>query len=369
VQNSAFGADEKQVTCGVNFGVEIGALGDGIRLPVKVIGGGEKEVAVLIERMETLGADDSAEVDIADLWLPFFCVSSNLTTGAYHLHRMGVLRTALRATIALPGVMPPAIDGNDVLVDGAIMKNFPTDVMRSMHLGPVVGVDVTRGRSISADDVARPSSVWRWILSGEWRKGPPIVALLMRTATVSTGREITASRQATDLLILPNVEGVDLRDWKAYDPTIAMGHKAAIASLDALRRQDLRDGLRAKAERLAEVAMTDLVTRGEVGHVMSLVRHYGTAIIGSEGFINTYVRAMRAFDDARALHASRRPAATNSPTDDAETVNAYRLAAELFHGDRGLRNRAIATQHGISRDAFVPHPQGQQRRLTQGDLQ
>ena len=87
-----------------------------------------------------------------------------------------------------------------------------TDVMRSMHLGPVVGVDVTRGRSISADDVARPSSVWRWILSGDWRKGPPIVALLMRTATVSTGREITASRQATDLLILPNVEGVDLRD-------------------------------------------------------------------------------------------------------------------------------------------------------------
>jgi len=178
--------------------------------------------------------DHFEEVDIADLWLPFFCVSSNLTTGAYHLHRMGVLRTALRATIALPGVMPPAIDGNDVLVDGAIMKNFPTDVMRSMHLGPVVGVDVTRGRSISADDVARPSSVWRWILSGEWRKGPPIVALLMRTATVSTGREITASRQATDLLILPNVEGVDLRDWKAYDPTIAMGHKAAIASLDAL---------------------------------------------------------------------------------------------------------------------------------------
>jgi NTE family protein len=136
--------------------------------------------------------------------------------------------------MSMTGVMPPAIDGNDVLVDGAIMKNFPTDVMRSMHLGPVVGVDVTRGRSISADDVARPSSVWRWILSGEWRKGPPIVALLMRTATVSTGREITASRQASDLLILPNVEGVDLRDWKAYDPTIALGHKAAIASLDAL---------------------------------------------------------------------------------------------------------------------------------------
>ena len=70
--------------------------------------------------------------------------------------------------------MPPAIDNNNVLVDGAVMKNFPSDVMRSLQLGPIVGVDVTRGRSITADDVARPSSVWRWILSGDWRKGPPL---------------------------------------------------------------------------------------------------------------------------------------------------------------------------------------------------
>jgi len=174
------------------------------------------------------------DVDIADLWLPFFCVSSNLTSGVYQLHRRGPLRSALRATISLPGVMPPVTDGDNVLVDGAVMKNFPTDIMRATHLGPVVGVDVTRGRSIGAADVARPPSVWRWLLSGEWRKGPPIVALLMRTATVSTGREITASRQASDLLILPPVEGVDLRDWRSYDPTIAIGYKAAGKALDAL---------------------------------------------------------------------------------------------------------------------------------------
>jgi NTE family protein len=150
------------------------------------------------------------------------------------LHRRGSLRSALRATISLPGVMPPVTDGGNVLVDGAVMKNFPTDIMRAMHLGPVVGVDVTRGRSIGADDVQRPKSPWRWLLSGEWRKGPPIVGLLMRTATVSTGREITASRQATDLLILPKVDNVDLRDWKAYEPTIALGYRAALAALDEL---------------------------------------------------------------------------------------------------------------------------------------
>jgi len=186
------------------------------------------------EKVKTRLHEHFGDVEIADLWLPFFCVSSNLTTGAYHLHRRGRLRDALRATIALPGVMPPAIDVNDVLVDGAVMKNFPSDVMRSLQLGPIVGVDVTRGRSINADDVARPASVWRWLLSGDWRKGPPIVALLMRAATVSTGREIAAARAATDLLILPRVEGIDIRDWRAFDPAVAVGYAAAIEALDRL---------------------------------------------------------------------------------------------------------------------------------------
>ena len=78
--------------------------------------------------------------------------------------------------------------------------------------------------------------VWRWILSGDWRKGPPIVALLMRAATVSTGRDLLAAREATDLLIMPNTDGIDIRDWKAYEPGVDAGYRAAIAALDRLDR-------------------------------------------------------------------------------------------------------------------------------------
>ena len=176
------------------------------------------------------------ETQIADLWLPFFCLSSNLTTGAYQLHRRGLLRHALRASIALPGVMPPATDGQNVLVDGAVMKNFPADIMRASHLGPIVGVDVTTARSITAKDVARPSSVWRWIRSGQWRLGPPIVSLLMRTATVSTGRDLAAAREATDVLVQPDVSGIEIRDWRAYDAAVDAGYRATIAALDRTTR-------------------------------------------------------------------------------------------------------------------------------------
>ena len=165
-------------------------------------------------------AEHFGDRQICDLWLPFFCVSSNLTTGAYQLHRRGLLREALRASLALPGVLPPVIQGADVLVDGAVMNNFPADIMRSIQPGPIVGVDVGRGRSVDAQDLMDPASVWRWLLSGAWRRGPPIVSLLMRAATVTPGRDVTAAREATDVLILPMVDDIEIRDWKAYEPAV-----------------------------------------------------------------------------------------------------------------------------------------------------
>jgi NTE family protein len=152
------------------------------------------------------------------------------------MHKRGLLRAALRATISLPGILPPATDDNDVLVDGAVMKNFPADVMRASQLGPIVGIDVTHGRSITADDVARPASVWRWLWSGEWRRGPPIVSLLMRAATVSTGRDLAAAHEATDLLVTPDVSKVEIRDFSAYDPAVAEGYRAMKAALHRLDR-------------------------------------------------------------------------------------------------------------------------------------
>lgn len=207
---------------------------DDIAFPLIALSQGEKVRARLKEHFgDTL---------IGDLWLPFFCVSSNLTTGAYQLHQRGSLRRALRASIAIPGLLPPMTQGDNVLVDGAVMKNFPADVMRAIHLGPIVGIDVTRGRSILAGDVARPESVWRWVLSGQWRKGPPIVSLLLRAATVSTARDLAAGREAADVLVLPQMEDVEIRDWDAYEPAVEAGRQAMLEVLDKLDRPvaDLR---------------------------------------------------------------------------------------------------------------------------------
>ena len=110
-----------------------------------------------------------------------------------------------------------------------------------MNPGPIIGVDVTRGRSIDAHDVA-PESLWRWLVSGDWRRGPPIVSLLMRAATMPTERGIAEARSASDVLILPMVDHIEIRDWKAYDQAVAAGLRAASEALDKLDRRvvDLR---------------------------------------------------------------------------------------------------------------------------------
>ncbi|MFC5373802.1 patatin-like phospholipase family protein [Brevundimonas faecalis] len=178
--------------------------------------------------------DAFGEVGIENMTLPFYAVSTNLTTGRLEIHRQGVLRHALRASISLPGVMPPVVMNGQVLVDGAVLRNFPSEVMRRLNTGPVVGVDVSQTRGVDPKALENPPSWWRWILSGSWKKGPPIVSILMRAATLTTESELMQARADTDLLILPKPEGVEIRDWKAYAPAVSAGYDAARAALETL---------------------------------------------------------------------------------------------------------------------------------------
>jgi NTE family protein len=201
------------------------------------------------------------DVDIADMPLPFFAVSSNLTTGRVEVHRRGLLRRAMRASISIPGVMPPVVMDGQVLVDGAVIKNFPTDVMRQLNAGPIIGVDMSQARGVDPHALENPPSWWRWIASGAWKKGPPIVSILMRSATITTDAEMDDTRAEADLLILPMPEGSDIRDWKVYDPVVEAGRKAAVEALEAMetplarcRRRPVADAAPLDEGASAEVA-------------------------------------------------------------------------------------------------------------------
>ncbi len=213
--------------------VDSNPLGD-LTFPRLAMTRGERVASRLVEHF--------GDADICDLWRPFFCVSSDLTAGAHHTHDRGPIAQALRASIALPGILPPIFNGESVLVDGGVLRNLPTDVMRALHDGPIIAVDVAGESGLTAADLAMTRSLWVWFATGGWRRGAPIVSLLLRSATVTAARELALARASADLFIAPSLGAIELRDWKAYPAAVAAGRAATEAALAGLTRPitDLR---------------------------------------------------------------------------------------------------------------------------------
>ena len=188
-------------------------------------------------RVSTRLRREFGDVAIEDLPLPFYCVSANLTSGQAAIHRSGELWRWLRASVAIPGVLPPVMHHGEVFVDGATINNLPVDVMREAGRGAVIGVDVGADRTFTTDieDTDAPP-FWKLISSfrAKDRKRPNIFQLLWRAGMVNSATATQARRHQTDLLLQPPLEDVDLQAWRAFDRAISAGRSHAQGRLAAL---------------------------------------------------------------------------------------------------------------------------------------
>ncbi len=88
----------------------------------------------------TVGYHDS--IDFNKLPIPFACVAANVVNGEQIVFHDGILSTAMRASMAIPGVFTPVRQDSMVLVDGGIVNNYPADVVKAMGADIIIGVDV-----------------------------------------------------------------------------------------------------------------------------------------------------------------------------------------------------------------------------------
>jgi NTE family protein len=174
------------------------------------------------------------EVCIEELPLPFFAVSSDLTTGRIHIHRDGKLWRALRASVALPGILPPVTHHGHLLVDGGVMNNLPVDVMRenAMGTGPIIACDITGELDLQVQDPRYGERPWWWLVGQRMRGNPSIVSILMRSGTVGSEAQRRVVREQADFLIEPPMPDISLRDWKKFDQAIQEGYDTARACID-----------------------------------------------------------------------------------------------------------------------------------------
>jgi NTE family protein len=179
------------------------------------------------KRVSDLLREHFGEVRIEELPKPFFCVSSDLTSGRIHVHRQGPLWRALRASVALPGILPPVTHHGHLLVDGGVMNNLPVDVMAQRAHGPIIASDVTGELDLRvADSRYGERPIW-WLVWQRMRGTPSIVSILMRSGTVGSEAQRRIVREQANYLFEPPLEDVGLRDWKKFDRAIAEGYEHA----------------------------------------------------------------------------------------------------------------------------------------------
>src|SRR5262249_16252822 len=155
----------------------------------------------------------------------------DLTSGKAAIQREGELWRVLRASIAVPGLLPPVTNANEILVDGGLMDNLPCDAMDPIRHGPVIGIDVTRYGTLSS---GRSQNFLRRLFAPADYSGPGIVSLLLRAATVSGDIQTMMSRDHADLILAPSMEGIEVRDWHAIDDAIEHGYRHTMERIEAL---------------------------------------------------------------------------------------------------------------------------------------
>lgn len=179
--------------------------------------------------------------DITDLWIPFYCVSTNLTHADVVVHRRGDLVSAVRASVAIPAVLPPVPIDGDLHVDGGVLDNIP---VRPMHddnsIGTVIAVDVSPeggpsaerdfGLSVSGLDALRAR------FSRRGRPGfPDLGQVLMSSMLIgsSRSRREIHDEELVDLMIQLDLADVGLLKFENHAVVAQKGYDSAAPAIAA----------------------------------------------------------------------------------------------------------------------------------------
>ena len=200
-------------------------------LPVVSLLKGERTSRAIREQMDGWAVED--------LWLPYFCVSTNLTQGRAQVHRRGDLATAVRASVAIPGAFPPVPLGDDLLVDGGVTNNLPVDVLRRIYpTAEVVAVESAPAKGPRAKaDFGLSVSGWQALRAsvGRDKRYPGMMAVLMRSMITGSldQRDAVVASGAIDLLLDLDIRGVGVLDFERVREVAQMGYEQARPRLEA----------------------------------------------------------------------------------------------------------------------------------------
>lgn len=179
-------------------------------------------------------------VDIEDLWLPYFAVSTNLSRYDLHVHRRGDLWTAVRASGSIPVLLPPIYTSDgEMLVDGGLIDNVPIRLMHDMKSGPNVVVSFAIPEmerfDVAYDALPARAELLRRTLMPLGRKAlppaPSLVTVLMRALLANRDDFQHFLTSGDELLVPPIPAEIGFLDWHRHRELYEFGYRWAKAEL------------------------------------------------------------------------------------------------------------------------------------------
>ena len=189
----------------------------GLSAPAGLIAG--HQIGLLIDRV-TLPYYGISSFD--DMPVPFRCVATDLVSGQSHVFKDGPLGIALRSTMSIPGAFSPVREGKAVYVDGGLLDNLPTDVVRKMGAEIVIAVHL-EAAPVEANDIRSVFSVLNYSVSA-----------------VVTENEMRSLELADSIISVPLGEFTTV-DYAESEPIMQRGYDAAKTKARMLEAFALND--------------------------------------------------------------------------------------------------------------------------------
>ena len=176
---------------------------------------------------------------IEELRRSFYCISTNLTTGATVVHDHGWLAAWVGTSMAVPGVAPPVAYEGDLLCDGGVVDNLPTDVMQALERGTIIACSVSQSGDLRATGLGQgqpdPNALFQW--RGEGIR-PRLSEIILRTATLTADTLFRKDAiERADINLHMPVQDVGMFAWTRLDDLIERGYEHAMERLTPLRAQ------------------------------------------------------------------------------------------------------------------------------------
>ncbi len=174
------------------------------------------------------------EICFEDLSTPFAMVAVDLSSRAGVVMDRGLLWQAGLASVSLPGIFPPVLVGEHILMDAGMHDPVPLHVVRSM------GADILLASELGGQESPSLKSATPWFtgntLSSKNVRSPHIIDLLLRSYDLTMATIGMHSIREADVVIRPELHRVSLRQFSKGHQFIAAGREAVEHSLPTLRQ-------------------------------------------------------------------------------------------------------------------------------------